>query len=86
MIAGGETFADYRAQPAAKASLGEVSARAGKEVEESMSTRQVKSPTSFLRFGHARVDITPPVGIYHRMWGRRDSTARPAFTDRSSPT
>ncbi len=26
-------------------------------------------PTSHLRFGHAREDITPPVGIYHRMWG-----------------
>ncbi len=34
-----------------------------------MSTICVKSPTSRLNFGHARRDITPPVGIYHRMWG-----------------
>src|SRR5512136_1606595 len=34
-----------------------------------MSTTRVNSPTSRVRFGHARVDITPPVGIYHRMWG-----------------
>lgn len=27
------------------------------------------TPTSQLRFGIARCDITPPVGIYHRMWG-----------------
>lgn len=31
--------------------------------------RRIASPTSRVRFGAARVDITPPVGIYHRMWG-----------------
>ncbi len=34
-----------------------------------MSTKHLKNPTSRLRFGLARVDITPPVGIYHRLWG-----------------
>ncbi len=29
----------------------------------------VTSPQSRCRFGIARCDITPPVGIYHRMWG-----------------
>ncbi len=27
------------------------------------------TPTSLVRFGHSRVEISPPVGIYHRMWG-----------------
>jgi hypothetical protein len=34
-----------------------------------MSTTIVHTPTSLLRFGLARVDITPPVGFYHPMWG-----------------
>jgi hypothetical protein len=43
-------------------------------------------PTSRVRFGHARVDITPPVGIYHRMWGaarhdRATGLHRPLFAD-----
>src|SRR5215467_512119 len=33
------------------------------------STTLVKTPTSRVRFGHARADVTPPVGIYHRLWG-----------------
>src|SRR5260370_22587151 len=31
--------------------------------------RHVDSPQSRCRLGVARCDITPPVGIYHRMWG-----------------
>ena len=34
-----------------------------------MSTTITTTPTSRLRFGLARVDITPPVGIYHPLWG-----------------
>src|ERR1700716_212257 len=29
----------------------------------------IDKPQSECRFGLARCDITPPVGIYHRMWG-----------------
>lgn len=34
-----------------------------------MDHPQQPTPTSRLRFGLARTDITPPVGIYHPMWG-----------------
>jgi len=34
-----------------------------------MSTTIQIIPTSHVRFGVARVDITPPVGMYHPMWG-----------------
>ena len=34
-----------------------------------MNTTTSLTPTSRLRFGHARIDMTPPVGIYHPMWG-----------------
>ncbi|MCC6454504.1 MAG: hypothetical protein IT328_06150 [Caldilineaceae bacterium] len=34
-----------------------------------MSTTHLNNPTSRLRFGLARMNITPPVGIYHRLWG-----------------
>ena len=33
-----------------------------------MKTR-VETPQSRCKVGFARADITPPVGIYHRMWG-----------------
>ncbi|MEM7028408.1 MAG: neutral/alkaline non-lysosomal ceramidase N-terminal domain-containing protein [Chloroflexota bacterium] len=34
-----------------------------------MTRTTVQPPTSSLKFGIARVDITPPVGIYHPLWG-----------------
>jgi hypothetical protein len=51
-----------------------------------VSTTVVRSPTSRVRFGHARADITPPVGIYHRMWGaarhdRATGVHRPLVAD-----
>ncbi|MBI2952164.1 neutral/alkaline non-lysosomal ceramidase N-terminal domain-containing protein [bacterium] len=50
-----------------------------------MKTR-IPSPTSHVRYGHARADITPPVGIYHRLWGaarhdRSTGVHRPLFAD-----
>ena len=33
------------------------------------NTPAVDTPQGFCHFGQARCDITPPVGIYHRMWG-----------------
>ncbi len=32
-------------------------------------TTRVEAPQSRCRIGFTRADITPPVGIYHRMWG-----------------
>jgi neutral/alkaline ceramidase-like enzyme len=32
-------------------------------------TARIDTPQSRCRIGFARADITPPVGIYHRMWG-----------------
>ena len=51
-----------------------------------MSTRIVRTPTSILRLGYARADVTPPVGIYHRMWGaarhdRASGVHRPLVAD-----
>ncbi len=34
-----------------------------------MSSTIISSPTSRVQFGLARVDITPPPNIYHRLWG-----------------
>ena len=34
-----------------------------------MSTTVVRTPSSRCEFGIAWIDITPPVGMYHRMWG-----------------
>ena len=51
-----------------------------------MSTTVVRAPTSRLRFGHGRAEITPPVGIQNRMWGaarhdRATGVHRPLFAD-----
>ena len=51
-----------------------------------MSTTVVATPTSRLRWGFARADITPPVGIYHRLWGaarhdRSTGVHRPLVAD-----
>lgn len=44
------------------------------------------SPTALVQIGHSRADITPPVGIYHPMWGaarhhRATGIHRPLFAD-----
>ena len=46
----------------------------------------MKSPESHLRLGFSRAEITPPVGIYHRMWGaarhdRATGIHRPVYGD-----
>lgn len=51
-----------------------------------MAKTQEITPTSVLRLGHARCDVTPPVGIYHRMWGaarhdRAEGVHRPILVD-----
>jgi hypothetical protein len=51
-----------------------------------MSTTLVTTPSSRLRCGLARVEITPPVGVYHPMWGaarhqRATGVHRPLFAD-----
>src|SRR5688572_6381720 len=51
-----------------------------------MSTTHINNPTSRLRFGLGRTEITPPVGIYHRMWGaarhdRATGVHRPLVAD-----
>jgi hypothetical protein len=50
------------------------------------STTVQHTPTSHLRLGIARTDITPPVGIYHPMWGaarhhRATAIHRPLYAD-----
>ena len=49
-------------------------------------TKQVNTPTSRVRFGHVRVDVTPPVGIYHPCWGaarhdRAEGIHKPLLAD-----
>ena len=50
------------------------------------STTIEQAPTSHLRLGIGRADITPPVGIYHPMWGaarhhRATGVHRPLYAD-----
>jgi hypothetical protein len=51
-----------------------------------MSRTLVHAATSRIRLGVGRADITPPVGIYHRLWGaarhdRATGVHRPLFCD-----
>lgn len=51
-----------------------------------MSITMQPTPTSHLRFGIGSVDVTPPVGIYHPMWGaarhhRATGVHRPLYGD-----
>ncbi|NJN82724.1 MAG: hypothetical protein HC802_10915 [Caldilineaceae bacterium] len=51
-----------------------------------MSTTLQTIPSAAVRFGAARAEITPPVGIYHPMWGaarhdRATGVHRPLFAD-----
>ncbi len=51
-----------------------------------MKTTFIPTPTSRCRLGVARTEITPPVGMYHRMWGaakheRSTGIHRPLFAD-----
>ncbi len=51
-----------------------------------MCTRAVPARASRVRWGFARADITPPVGIHHRMWGaakhdRATGIHKPLFGD-----
>jgi hypothetical protein len=51
-----------------------------------MPTDLVRTPSSILSLGHARCDVTPPVGIYHRMWGaahhdKATGVHRPLYAD-----
>ena len=39
-----------------------------------MKTRRLNTPTSRVRLGFARADITPPVGMYHPLWGAASHT------------
>ena len=34
-----------------------------------MTTTRLRTPTSLARVGIALADMTPPIGIYHRLWG-----------------
>jgi len=51
-----------------------------------VSKTHENTPTSHVRLGYARRDVTPPVGIYHRMWGaarhdRATGIHRPILAD-----
>src|SRR5258707_1706048 len=43
--------------------------RATRKLMRPPTVTQVDTPQSRCRFALAWADITPPVGIYHRMWG-----------------
>lgn len=51
-----------------------------------MTTATRQTPTSRLRFGAAGTHITPPVGIYHRMWGAASHDKAAGDIAHCSPT